>query len=359
MSARAVHLVIDARPRGPHGLLAVEVVLGQTVLARLFELATENTHASEPIVVHARGDEHETLRELTMAASHRDIVLVNGPPRADATVLRTDRLYDPVRLKRSLRRGLSPESAVVWRLDRPQSLSTAEDELSRRLNYQPLGKYWAFPLAQGLADRLCPTSIRPNAVTIASGVLMIAAATLVAAGFGGMLGRSFVALALAAALVLDTVDGRLARLQGTCSDFGQWLDQVVDELADLVLHAAIAWAAFRSHGSPLWLVVGIFYASSKYLFLVQSLRGNELEKQTNPQTSPGSAANLDRESPRDRQTIDRIAGVVRLLGHADLRWHLWILLALLGRLDIALAAYAIYFALRSMAGLIRKGVRYA
>ena len=29
MSARAVHLVIDARPRGPHGLLAAEVVLGQ------------------------------------------------------------------------------------------------------------------------------------------------------------------------------------------------------------------------------------------------------------------------------------------------------------------------------------------
>jgi hypothetical protein len=57
--------------------------------------------------------------------------------------------------------------------------------------------------------------------------------------------------------------------------------------------------------------------------------------------------------------VDRIAEVVRLLGHADLRWHLWILLALLGRLDIALAAYAIYFALRSMAGLIRKGVRYA
>ena len=32
MSARAVHLVIDARPRGPRGPLAAEVVLGRSVL---------------------------------------------------------------------------------------------------------------------------------------------------------------------------------------------------------------------------------------------------------------------------------------------------------------------------------------
>jgi phosphatidylglycerophosphate synthase len=359
MSARAVHLVIDARPRGPHGLLAVEEVLGKSVLGRLFDLATENVPAREPIVVHARAEEHDMLRALTADASHTDVVFVNGPPRADATVLRTDRLYDPVRLKRSLRRGHSPESAVVWSLDRPESLSTAEQELARRLTYQPLGKYWAFPLAERLADRLCPTSVRPNAVTIASGVLMIAAAVLVAAGVGELFGRSVVALFLAAALVLDTADGRLARLQGTCSAFGQWLDQVVDELVDLALHAAIAWAAFRSHGSPIWLVVGIIYASGKYLFLVQSLLGNELEKGDKRPTTLAAAEGLGTESGQGNQTVDRIAGVVRLLGHADLRWHLWIVLALVGRLDVALAAYAGYFVLRSLAGVIRKGVRYA
>ena len=67
-----------------------------------------------------------------------------------------------------------------------------------------------------------------------------------AAGSSG----SAVALCLALALVLDTADGRLARLQGTCSAFGRWLDQVLDELADLALHAAIAWAAFVRDGQP-------------------------------------------------------------------------------------------------------------
>ena len=84
------------------------------------------------------------------------VVFVNGPPRADAAVLRTDRFYDPARLKRGLRRGRSPESAVLWRLDRPESLSTAEEELTRRLTYQPLGKYWAFPLARAAGGMALP-----------------------------------------------------------------------------------------------------------------------------------------------------------------------------------------------------------
>ena len=50
---------------------------------------------------------------------------------------------------------------------------------------------------------------------------------------------------------------------------------------------------------------------------------------------------------------------MRLIGHADVRWHLWIVLALAGRLDVALAAYAGYFPARAFAGAVRKGVRYA
>ena len=47
MSARAVHLVIDARPRGPHGLLAAEVVLGKSVLHHLLDLAVEHVPAGK------------------------------------------------------------------------------------------------------------------------------------------------------------------------------------------------------------------------------------------------------------------------------------------------------------------------
>ena len=277
MSARAFHLVIDARPRGLHGPLAAEVVLGRSVLDHLLEVADRVAPPEEPVVIHAREDEHRRLRELAPASLGRSVQLVCGPPRADAAVLRTDRYYDAGRLKHVLRRGGSPETAVLWRLDRPETLANADAELTRRRTYQPLGKYWAFPLADRLAEWLRPTAVRPNAVTLASAGLMLSAAALESAGFSAWGGRLAIALALAVALVLDTADGRLARLQGTSSSFGRWLDQVLDELVDIALHAAIAWAAFCREGQPGWLLLGMLYASSKYLFQVQSLLGEELE----------------------------------------------------------------------------------
>lgn len=51
--------------------------------------------------------------------------------------------------------------------------------------------------------------------------------------------------------------------------------------------------------------------------------------------------------------------IVRLVGHADVRWHLWIVLALFGHLEFALAAYAIYFPARAGAILVSKAVRHA
>jgi len=359
MSSRAVHLVIDARPRGPRGLLAAEVVLGRSVLYHLLDLAVELASPSEPVVVHAREEEHCQLRELAGGPHQSNAVFVCGPPRADAAVLRTDCFYDVARLRRGLRRGRSPESAVMWRLDRPGSLATAEEELTRRLTYQPLGKYWAFPLAERLAERLCPTSIRPNALTLATAALMLSAAGLTGALADGWIERLAVALCLSLALVLDTADGRLARLQGTSSALGRWLDQVLDELADLTLHAAIAWAAFLRDGRPIWLTLGILYASGKYLFLIQSLLGNELERAWGEALAPAESPDRGPGRGWGSRVGERLAGVVRKIGHADVRWHLWIVLALVGRLDLALAVYASYFAARAVGGAVRKGVRYA
>ena len=241
---------------------------------------------------------------------------------------------------------------MLWRLDRPEALFTADEELTRRLTYQPIGKYWAFPLAERLAEFLRPSPVRPNTVTLTAAALMLAAAGLIAAGFAGWSGRAAVATAMALALVLDTADGRLARLQGTSSAFGRWLDQFLDEMADLALHAAIAWSAFSREGRPGWLLLGIVYASGKYLFLVQSTLGDELERRS-------SLRGSDQPAQRVGRRPHGIAAIVHLIGHADVRWHLWIVLAAIGRLDLALAAYAVYFPVRTLAGAVRKGVRYA
>ncbi len=341
------NLVIDARPRGPDGPLAGERVLGRAVLDHLLDLAESVGGKSQSIAVHARLDEHA---DLGAAVGSGRVRFVTGPPPEHAAVLRTDRLYDPTRLKRALKRGSDPESAVIWRLDRPLGLSGAGDELIRRQTFQPLGRYWATGPARLLARTLAPTWVRPNGVTLAAGGLVLASAATVALGVDSALGRGCTAGALAVALVLDTADGHLARLQGTASEFGRWLDSNLDELGDMALHAAIAWAAFSRTANPAWLVAGMVYGMGKYLFVVGAHLGAALEPETPAQTA------LITLGPPSRWGWVRRWMIA--LGHADVRWHLWIVLAALGRLDVALVVYAAYFPARALAGLARKVARH-
>ena len=332
-------LVIDARPRGPRGLLAVETVLGRSVLAHLVE-AARGCGNDEVIAVHARLDEHPPLRRLIADAP--SVVLRAGPPPEGAAILRADRLYDQARLRRVVRSGRDPEAAVVWRLDRPGALASADAELVRRQTYQPIGRFWALAPAKALARALAPTAVRPNAVTMAAALAMLTAAGAVATGWTGPLLQAVTAITLALALVLDTTDGHLARLQGTATDFGRWLDSVLDELCDMALHAAIAWGAYVQSGHVAWLAMGMLYGMSKYVFVIAQEPANVTREPATARARPGSATRL-----------------ARLIGHADVRWHLWIILAAIGRLDWALIAYAAYFPLRTAAAAARKAVRHA
>jgi phosphatidylglycerophosphate synthase len=338
------HLVIDARPRGPRGLLAGESILGRPVLEHLLELA--GSFSETPIAVHARFDEHERLRQIVGESGR--VLMMTGPPPEDAAILRSDRLYDRARLRRAIARGKDPETAVIWRLDRPQGLDGAEDELIRRRTYQPIGRYWALGPARWIAERLAPTRIRPNAVTIASAALVLGASALVASGGPAWASRWLASIWLAVGLVLDTTDGHLARLQGTTSEFGRWLDANLDELGDMALHASIAWAAFARDANPAWLVVGMVYGMGKYLYLVGSSTGAALD-------GPSAPAG----SPVHPETPSRLRSLALLAGHADLRWHLWIVLAAVGALDWGLVAYALYFPIRAVAGAMRKAARHA
>jgi phosphatidylglycerophosphate synthase len=377
MSRRWPPLVIDARPRGPDGPLALERVLGKPVLAHLIELATPLGEG--PVPVHARQDEHGRIREVVEREPGLELVLFTGPPPEGSAVLRTDRLYDPARLRRALRRGNDPEAAVIWRLDQPLGLAGAADELKRRQTYQPLGRYWALAPARLLARALCPTRVRPNTLTLAAGALVLAAAVAVAFDPAGLAVRLATALALALALVIDTADGHLARLQGTASALGHWLDATLDELGDMALHAGIAWAAYLRTQHVGWLLVGMFYGMGKYLFTFSASQApTEAHASVRPEgrkptvlgpdsrrdVSAARHADPAEEEPdsplRRAATVvaHQLAQAVRFAGHADVRWHVWIALAALGRLEWELLAFSLYFPARTLAGAIRKVGRH-
>jgi phosphatidylglycerophosphate synthase len=330
---RAQTIGIDARPHGPDGPLAAHVVLGRPVLAHLLE-AAGTTGAAGPVEVFVRPGDEEGLSEIAACRGPCPAAVRTGDPHPSRPLLRADRLYG----LSALRRGLEPDRAVLWRLDTPAGLAGAEAELLRRTSYQPLGRYWALGPARWLARRLAPTRVRPNAVTLAAFALMMAGAALIARDAAAPLA----AAALAAGLVLDTADGHLARLQGTASDFGRWLDGLLDELADQALHVAAAWACFARDGWVGWLLIAAAYLAGKHLFVQASADWDRIRAAAAPASTSGSAAS------------GRPARLVRHLAHADVRWHLWIALAAIGRMEIALVAYAAYYPARTAAGVVGK-----
>jgi CDP-diacylglycerol--glycerol-3-phosphate 3-phosphatidyltransferase len=91
---------------------------------------------------------------------------------------------------------------------------------------------WASPLASTLAS----LGIRANTLTVVGLLLNILAAMMLAAGHfttGGLVFLVFNAL--------DFLDGAVARLTGTASDFGAFLDSVVDRYSEAVIFLGLGW----------------------------------------------------------------------------------------------------------------------
>ncbi|RAX23290.1 MULTISPECIES: phosphatidylinositol phosphate synthase [unclassified Actinomyces] len=103
--------------------------------------------------------------------------------------------------------------------------------------------------ARGLAR----IGVTPNMLTVAGTVATIAVAVLTLPQGRFILGP----ILLAAVLIGDSFDGILARLTGTSSPFGAFLDSTMDRLADGAVFGSLAvWAAVHLQAGPLrtWTV---------------------------------------------------------------------------------------------------------
>jgi hypothetical protein len=108
--------------------------------------------------------------------------------------------------------------------------------LSRRLTAYGLGRDWS-----------------PNVVTAVSLALGLAACAAVATGWwwAWLLG----AVLLQASLVVDCVDGEIARFTRRSNPLGGWLDAVSDRVKEFTMVAALAWVAARRDSDLWWLAV--------------------------------------------------------------------------------------------------------
>jgi len=93
--------------------------------------------------------------------------------------------------------------------------------------------------------------LTPNQVTLASLAVAVVSAACCAAGarWGYVAG----ALLLQVSFGLDCADGQLARLTGTFSEFGGWLDTMADRLKEYAVYAGLAVGSARA-GDDVWIL---------------------------------------------------------------------------------------------------------
>jgi phosphatidylglycerophosphate synthase len=123
----------------------------------------------------------------------------------------------------------------------------------RRNGYEFLCEAVFRPLAHPLVLVLARLRVPPPVVVVAAGAAGLAAAVEIGRG-------SLVVAALLVQLktLLDNADGQLARLTGTTSAFGRYLDSEVDLLVNAALFAAIG----RHAGMPAAGLVGFVALTS-------------------------------------------------------------------------------------------------
>jgi phosphatidylglycerophosphate synthase len=145
----------------------------------------------------------------------------------------------------------------------------------RAQTYKSRDAWWTVLLVDPLASRLVQLvsrfrAITPNRLTMAAFLLGVGAA----ACFAQQEYRWLLAGALLFHLsfVIDCMDGKVARLMGTGSVFGAWLDYVFDRLRVLVCTIALMGGQYARTGNLMYLWVGggvIFLDMFRYLNALQ------------------------------------------------------------------------------------------
>lgn len=125
------------------------------------------------------------------------------------------------------------------------------------------------PLGRPLAAAAASAGLTPTQVTLLSALCTFTAIGLIAATEPSALMSVAVAALLMLGYALDSADGQLARLTGTGSAAGEWLDHFFDALKAATIHLAVLISWARSDElAPVMLAVPLVYSAvaSTYFF---------------------------------------------------------------------------------------------
>ncbi len=148
-----------------------------------------------------------------------------------------------------------------------EQVQIAEKRLIRVLARQTyasdslLSRHFDRHISRAISTRLVSTSLTPNQITLIGVTIGMAGAYLLSQpGYFYQLIGAFLFLFC---VIVDGVDGEVARLKLQDSIFGHYLDVITDNLVHAAVFAGIAYGLHRDTGDPiylqaLWLMLGGF-----------------------------------------------------------------------------------------------------
>ena len=147
---------------------------------------------------------------------------------------------------------------LAWVQAGKQQKFTLED-VTR--TYKRKDAWWTVLLVDPVASRLTlpvanHTRITPNQISFVSFAIGLLSAAAFTRGTHGWLALG--ALAFHVSFVLDCMDGKVARLKGTGTAFGMWLDFSFDRYKFWICAAALAYGQYRITGEVLFVWLALF-----------------------------------------------------------------------------------------------------
>lgn len=119
------------------------------------------------------------------------------------------------------------------------------------------------PLSKPLTQLFARTSITPNQISLVAFLTGLLAA--VALSLPGYWGLAIGGILVQLASVVDGCDGELARLRLAPSEYGGWLDALLDRYADAAVLAGLTWHVMQAQQSPHWMWLGVLAISGSFV----------------------------------------------------------------------------------------------
>ncbi len=209
------------------------------------------------------------------------------------------------------------------------SLRKSADGIAAKL----LNRRISLPITRMIAN----TSISPNQITLIALACALAGAAVISRGgyLPGLVGMLLVELGS----IVDGIDGELARLRFQFSRKGQWLDTIVDDVANVAYTSGVMISLDRAGATwavPLGaaaIAAFVLTQATQYYLILRVYRSGDLA------AIPWAFQSSEFLSQRPRGVLPWIKATVPKLLKRDFVVTLFVVMAAIGHLEIVLGVF--------------------